>query len=95
VKVYIDQYLNFVDPRFTKIMVDSQEKLVGFAITIPSLSDALYKSKGRLFPFGWARLLAALRKPTSIDMMLVAVRKEFLARGAVALLMTALNKSAI
>jgi hypothetical protein len=95
IQAYIDQYLNFVDPRFTKIMVDSQDKLAGFAITIPSLSNALYKSKGRLFPFGWARLLAALRNPTSIDMMLVAVRKEYLARGAVALLMTALNKSAI
>ena len=95
VQAYIDQYLNFVDPRFTKIMVDSKERLAGFAITIPSLSDALYKSRGRLFPFGWARLLAALRNPKSIDMMLVAVRKEYLARGAVALLMTALNKSAI
>ncbi len=95
IQAYIDQYLNFVDPRFTKIMVDSQDKLAGFAITIPSLSNALYKSKGRLFPFGWARLLAALRNPTSIDMMLVAVRKEYLARGVVALLMTALNKSAI
>lgn len=95
VQAYIDQYLNFVDPRFTKIMVDSQERLAGFAITIPSLSDALYKSRGRLFPFGWARLLAALRTPKSLDMMLVAVRKEYLARGTVALLMTALNKSAI
>ncbi|MCE1207943.1 MAG: hypothetical protein LWX23_00540, partial [Spirochaetia bacterium] len=95
VRAYINQYLNFVDPRFTKIMVDAQERLAGFAITIPSLSNALYKSRGRLFPFGWARLLSALRNPTSIDMMLVAVRKEYLARGAVALLMTALNKSAI
>lgn len=95
VRAYINQYLNFVDPRFTKIMVDVQDRLAGFAITIPSLSDALYKSRGRLFPFGWARLLSALRNPASIDMMLVAVRKEYLARGAVALLMTALNKSAI
>jgi hypothetical protein len=76
-------------------LVDAQERLAGFAITIPSLSNALYKSRGRLFPFGWARLLFALRNPTSIDMMLVAVRKEYLALGAVALLMTALNKSAI
>jgi len=95
VQAYIDQYLNFVDPRFTKIMVDAKGKLVGFAITIPSLSEALYKSKGRLFPLGWARLLLALRKPKLIDMMLVAVRKEYQARGAVALLMTALNYSAI
>lgn len=95
VEAYIDQYLGFVDPRFTKIMVDQDGKLAGFAITIPSLSDALYKSRGRLFPFGWARLLLALKNPKTIDMMLIAVRKEFVARGVVALMMTALNQSAI
>lgn len=95
VDAYIDQYLSFVDPRFTKIMVDQGGKLVGFAITVPNLSTALYKSRGRLFPCGWARLLWALKHPKTIDMLLVAVRKEYLARGAVALLMTALNQSAI
>jgi hypothetical protein len=95
VKAYIDQYLGFVDPRFTKVMVDSEDKLAGFAITLPSLSEALYKCKGRLFPIGWARLLWALKHPTTIDMMLVAVRKEYLARGTIAILMTALNQSAI
>lgn len=95
VEAYIDQYLGFVDPRFTKVMVDKDDKLVGFAITIPSLSEALYKSRGRLFPIGWARLLWALKHPKTIDMMLIAVRKEYLQRGIVALMMTTLNQSAI
>ena len=95
VKAYIGQYLGFVDPRFTKVMVDEQDKLAGFAITVPSLSDALYKCRGRLFPTGWARLLWALKHPKTIDMLLVAVRKEYLARGTIAILMTALNQSAI
>lgn len=95
IDAYIKQYLSFVDPRFTKVMLDDAGRLAGFAITIPNLSEALYKSKGRLFPFGWARLLWALKHPKTIDMMLIAVRKEYLARGTVALLMTALNQSAI
>lgn len=95
VQAYIDQYLAWVDPRFTKILTDKDDKLVGFAITMPSLSDALRKSRGRLLPFGWFRILRALKKPDTIDMMLVAVRKEYLARGVVALVMTALNKSAM
>ena len=95
VEAYIDQYLSFVDPRFTKILVDKDERLAGFAITIPSLSDALYKSRGRLLPFGWIRLLMALKKPKTMDMMLIAVRKEFVARGVVAIIMTSLNQSAI
>lgn len=95
VDTYIEQYLGFVDPRFTKVLVDKDEKLAGFAITVPSLSEPLFKSKGRLFPFGWIGLLRALKHPKSIDMLLVAVRKEYLARGVIAILMTALNKSAI
>ena len=95
VEAYIDQYLSFVDPRFTKILVDKDERLAGFAITIPSLSDALYKSRGRILPFGWIRLLMALKKPKTMDMMLIAVRKEFVARGVVAIIMTSLNQSAI
>jgi len=95
VDAYIKQYLGFVDPRFTKILVDSEGKLAGFAITIPSLSDALYRCKGRLLPFGWYLLLKALKKPVTMDMMLVAVRKEYVSRGVIAILMTALNKSAI
>ena len=95
VEAYIDQYLSFVDPRFTKILVDKEERLAGFAITIPSLSDALHKSRGRLLPFGWIRLLMALKKPKTMDMMLIAVRKEFVARGVVAIIMSSLNQSAI
>lgn len=95
VQAYIDQYLGFVDPRFTKIIVDSEDRLAGFAITLPSLADALVKSRGKLFPLGWFHLLKALRHPTKIEMLLVAVRKEYASRGVVALLMTALNKSAI
>jgi GNAT superfamily N-acetyltransferase len=95
VEAYIEQYLGFVDPRFTKVIVDAQDSLVGFAITIPSLSDALHRHRGRLFPFGWLSLLRALKNPEIVDMMLVAVRKEYVARGVVAILMTALNKSAI
>lgn len=95
VDAYIKQYLGFVDPRFTKILVDTSGKLVGFAITIPSLSDALHRCRGRLFPFGWYLLLKALKNPVTMDMMLVAVKKEYVSRGVVAILMTALNKSAI
>ncbi len=95
VAAYIKQYLGFVDPRFTKILVDMEGKLAGFAITIPNLSEALFRCKGRLFPFGWYLLLKALKKPVTMDMMLVAVRKEYVSRGVIAILMTALNKSAI
>ncbi len=95
VQYYIKTYLGFVDPRFTKILVDESGKLVGFGISMPSLSEAVRKARGRLFPLGWAYILSAMRKPEVIDMYLVAVRRDLQARGAIALIMNALNASAI
>lgn len=92
---YIKQYLGFVDERFTKIVVDKDDKLVAFGISMPSLSRALQKCKGRLLPFGWIPLLRALKHPKTIDMYLVAVRPEYKARGVVAFLMSSLAASCI
>ncbi len=36
---------------------------VAFMITLPDLNEAIAPLKGKLFPFGWAKLLLWLRKP--------------------------------
>jgi len=94
VRAYTAQYFGFVDPRFTKVLVDAEERLVGFGIAMPSLSRALQKSRGRLLPFGWLRVLFALRHPRILDLYLVGVKKEWQARGIVALLLASINESA-
>jgi hypothetical protein len=92
---YIKTYLGFVDPRFTKVIVDAEERLVGFGVAMPSLSVAAQKAGGRLLPFGALHFLLALRHPEVIDMYLVAISPEYQERGALAIIMNALNKSAI
>jgi ribosomal protein S18 acetylase RimI-like enzyme len=92
---YIKTYLGFVDARFTKVLVDEKGGLVGFGVAMPSLSRAAQKAGGRLLPFGALHFLLALRKPEVIDMYLVAVKPEYQERGVVAIIMNALNKSAI
>ncbi len=92
---YINQYLGFADPRFTKIVVDADERLAAFGIVFPSLTEALQKSKGRIFPFGWVHFLKAMRRPKGIDLLLIAVVPKYKAMGAVAFLMTALIKSCL
>jgi hypothetical protein len=95
VESYISQYLGFADPRFTKVVVNKDDKLVAFGIVFPSLSKALQKSRGRLLPFGWIHLLQAMRHPKGIDMLLIAMDPRQQALGAVAFLMTALIKSCL
>jgi len=52
---------------------------VAFMMTIPDMNAVLKDIGGKLFPFGWIRLLRWLKKPTGADMRvpLMGVLKEF------------------
>jgi len=91
----VKQYFSFIKPDFTKILLDANGRVAGFVIAMPSLSRALQKARGRLFPFGFVHLLAAMRKPKSIDLYLGAIRPDLQDKGADALLMTEMTRSAI
>lgn len=86
VDAYIKQYFGFMSPDFVPMVVDAQDRMVAFGITLPSLSLALQKSKGRLFPFGFVHLLRALKKNDKGDLYLVAVSHEYQGRGVNAIL---------
>jgi hypothetical protein len=53
------RYLSFINPAFIKFVMDKDDKMIAFYITMPSFSEALQKAKGSLFPFGWYHLLKA------------------------------------
>ena len=87
VDYYIDMYLSILNLDFVTVVVDGEGKLVAVGITMPSLSDALRRSRGRLFPFGWYHLLRALHgKTDTVDLMLIAVSPEYMNKGVNSLL---------
>ena len=59
---YVDAYLGFVRKEFVTIIVNEKDEVVACAITLPSISKALQKAKGKLYPFGFIHLLQAFRK---------------------------------
>lgn len=92
VEAYVKQYFGFVQPDFVPVVLDEQGKMVAFGITMPSLSSALQKSRGNLFPFGFIHLLKALKKNDKFDLYLIAVRKEYQTKGVNAILMDRMNQ---
>ena len=71
------------------LIVDAEDKLVGVGISMPSLSEALQKAKGKLFPFGWwhmAKVLYMEKYGKCLDQLLVAVKPEYQNKGVNALL---------
>ncbi len=87
IKYYTSQYFSFIRPDFVTLVTDWDGKLAAFGITMPSLSLALQKAKGRLLPLGFLYLLAALKKNSVGDMYLIAVRPDSQGKGVNAILM--------
>ena len=89
----IDHYINMYIPVLrldnVSLIVDKDKNLIGVGIAMPSLSKALIKSRGRLFPFGWTHLLKALKCQNDVvDLLLVAIKPEYQSKGVNALLFT-------
>jgi GNAT superfamily N-acetyltransferase len=76
-----------VIPDFVPVILDEQDRMVAFTIAIPSLSRALQKARGLLFPFGFIHLLSALRKNDRLDLYIGAVRSQYQGRGVNAIMM--------
>lgn len=85
---YIKMYLPLIDLRMVSLVEDENENLVAVGISMPSLSKALQKAKGKMLPFGWFHLLKALfiKKPKVLDLLLVGVKPEYQSKGVNALL---------
>ena len=84
---YTKQYFSFVKVDYVTIIVDREGKLAAFGITMPSLSRALQKNKGRLLPFGFIHLLKAMKKNDKADLLMIAIRKDLQGKGVNAMLM--------
>jgi GNAT superfamily N-acetyltransferase len=90
IKQYIEMYLPILDLRMVTLVEDEQNELVAVGISMASLSRALQKAKGKMFPFGWFHLAKALflKRPDTLDLLLVGVKPEYQSRGVNALLFT-------
>ena len=76
-----NQFISNLQLDFVSVVVDQEDNVVGFGITLPSLSEALQKAKGKLFPFGFIHILRALKKNDTIDALLIAILPEYQDKG--------------
>jgi hypothetical protein len=92
IEYYTKMYFSFIRPEFVPLVFDKDDKLVAVGVTVPSLSKAFKKAKGRVFPFGFIHLFRAMKKNDRINLLLVGVRKDYLGKGVNAILMNECNK---
>jgi len=86
------QMLWFADPRLIKIVM-KDERPVGFLLAYPDISMAVQETRGRVAPFGWLRLLRALKRTEWIDINGAGMAAEFRGLGGMAILYSEMVKS--
>ena len=84
---FLDKYVPLFNMDMVPLVENEQGELVGIAVTMPSLTEALQKSRGRLWPTGWYHLLKSLKwkNENNTEMLLVAVRPDYQGLGVNAL----------
>ncbi len=91
IDMYVKAYFGFIKPDYVPIILDINNKVVAFGITMPSLSLAVQKSKGRLFPFGFIHILRAMKNNPDVDLYLTAVHPGMQNKGVNAMLMNEMH----
>lgn len=85
---FLKMYLPIADMDLIPIVENEKGEMVAAAVTMASMSKALQKSKGKLFPFGWWHMFKALKlkHEDTVNMMLIAVRPDMQGLGVNALI---------
>ena len=80
---YVNMYLSLIDMDMLTFVENAEGELIATGLSIPSLAEALQKCNGEIFPFGWWYLLKAmfLKKPDTLDLLLIGVRPDYQNRG--------------
>lgn len=83
IDLFLKHYITFVHPSLVPVIVNERQEVVGAAVTMVSLAEALQRAGGRLWPTGWWHLLKALklRHADHAEMLLIAVRPDYQGLG--------------
>lgn len=95
IKRYLQTYVPILDPKYVAVCLDKDDNPVGFAFCVPTLSKAVKKSGGRLFPFGLFRILKALHKNDTLEALMIGVLPEYQGKGASVLLFKYIHENCL
>ena len=77
----LNQFVPNLNKDFVSVVLDENERVVGFGISMPSLSKAMQKCKGRLFPFGFLHILHAINHNDTLDLLLIGIDDAYKGKG--------------
>ncbi len=86
-KAYVKKkFISFINPEYIKFVLDREDRMIAFAIVMPSYSEALQKARGHLFPTGFFHLLRARKHNLDVVFYLIGIRPEYQNKGVTAVI---------
>ncbi len=97
IDAYVKQYVPVLNKDMVAFVVNEQDQLVAFTVTMPHISAGVRKAKGRILPFGWLHILPQLnpRKNHIAEGLLIGVLPEYQTKGAALLMFKYLHENYI
>lgn len=80
---YSERYVKMINKELVVIILDNNDNMVAAGLIMPSLSRALQRSRGYLFPLGWWHIVKALwwKHDNIVDLMFLAIKPEYQNKG--------------
>lgn len=92
IQSYKEKYFGFINKDYVICVADEHDRLISFAITMPSYSKALQKAKGKLWPFGWWHFLKAGKKNDRANFYLIGIHPDYQRRGVTSIIFNEIYK---
>ncbi|MBR3012423.1 MAG: N-acetyltransferase [Bacteroidales bacterium] len=91
---YVGFYLGIIDLKFVSLVEDKDGNIVGFGVVMPSITRALKKCKGKLFPLGWYYILRSMywKYEENFEMLLIGIKPEYQKKGVNSIIFVDLMK---
>lgn len=91
----IDSVIPFLSNKCSCILMDENDNVVAFGISFPTISGALQKARGKMWPFGWIHFLKAMRNFETTDLMINGAAADWQNKGVSAVYYSAMADKAV
>lgn len=88
-----NQFVPLIPKDFLSFILNEKDEVIAFGICLPSMSKAMQKAGGRLFPFGWYHMLRAIKHNDTMDTLLIAIDDDYKQKGVNAMIFAEIAKA--
>lgn len=80
------KFISFINPEYIKFVMDKNDKMIAFTIVMPSFAKTIQEIKGKLFPFGFLKLLKAKKESKDVIFYLIGIHPDYHKKGITAII---------